>query len=224
MGAGIAGPVSDIAKTVAGCYSHNQEVPAMPSTMPLRVGDDLLASAKLAADATGRSAAQQIGYWAKLGRELERSGSVSVREIAEVLAGSRSYDDLDAKAQATVRAEWDARTEARRAELNLAEQFAAEGRSWVEASPDGTVVRHPAAGEQPPPQRRRRATVATKDARSRATSGSTGKAASARKGQAGRGVGATGATKRTASSKTTAAAKKSPGKKAAVKKTSARSR
>jgi hypothetical protein len=122
----------------------------MPSTMPLRVGDDLLASAKLAAAATGRSAAQQIGYWAKLGRELERSGSVSVREIAEVLAGSRSYDDLDPKAQATVRAEWDARIEARRAALNLADRFAAEGRSWVETSPDGSTVRRGAARERPP--------------------------------------------------------------------------
>src|SRR4051794_30240889 len=105
----------------------HQEVLAMPSTMPLRVGDNLLASAKLAADAAGRSAAQQIGYWAKLGRELERSGSVSVREVAEVLAGARSYDELDAKFEAAVRAEWDARIEARRAALNLAEQFAAEG-------------------------------------------------------------------------------------------------
>jgi hypothetical protein len=48
----------------------------MPSTMPLRVGDDLLA-AKIAAEASGRSTAQQIGYWAKLGREIERSQSVS---------------------------------------------------------------------------------------------------------------------------------------------------
>jgi len=191
--------------------------------MPLRVGDDLLASARLAADATGRSAAQQIGYWAKLGRELERSGSVSVREIAEVLAGSRSYDDLDAKAQATVRAEWDARIEARGAALNLAEQFTAEGRSWVEASPDGTTVRHPAAGERSP-QLRRRATAATEDAQSRATSRSTGKATSARKGQAASGVAATGATERRASSKTTAAAKKSSMKKTAAKKASARSR
>lgn len=138
----------------------------MPSTMPLRVGDDLLASAKLAARATGRSAAQQIGYWAKLGRELERSGSVSVREIAEVLAGARSYDDLDAKAQASVRAEWDARTEARRSALDLAEVFREEGRSWVEAGPDGTTVRHPAAGAGAPPARRRRAAAATEDAQS----------------------------------------------------------
>lgn len=191
----------------------------MPSTMPLRVGDDLLASAKLAADASGRSAAQQIGYWARLGRELERSGSVSVREMAEVLAGSRSYDDLDPKAQATVRAEWDARIEARREALNLADRFAAEGRSWVEASPDGTIVRRP-AGERS--RRRRPAAAATNDAQPRTTSRSTGEPGS-KKGQAARGVAATRATERTAT-KTTAAAKQSRVKKAAAERPSARSR
>jgi hypothetical protein len=124
--------------------------------MSLRVGDDLLVSARLAADAAGRSAAQQIGYWAKLGRELERSGTVSIREIAEVLAGARSYDELDPKAQAVVRAEWDERIEARRAALSLAEVFAAEGRSWVEMDADGTTVRHAAASEVPAKAKRRR--------------------------------------------------------------------
>lgn len=135
--------------------------------MPLRVGDDLLASAKLAAEATGRSAAQQIGYWAKLGRELERSGSVSVREVAEVLAGARSYDDLDPKAQATVRGKWDARIETRRTSLNLAERFTAEGRSWVEAGADGTTVRHGTAEQGRPLGRRQRAAgAATRNPRS----------------------------------------------------------
>ena len=117
----------------------------MPSTMPLRIGDELLASARLAAEAAGRSAAQQIGYWAKLGRELERSGTVSMREIGEVLAGARSYDELDPKAQAVVRAEWAERIEARRTALDLGERFAAEGRSWVEVGPDGELVRRGAA-------------------------------------------------------------------------------
>jgi hypothetical protein len=115
----------------------------MPSTMPLRVGDELLASARLAAEAAGRSTAQQIGYWAKLGRELERSDQVSAREIGEVLAGARSYDDLDPRTQAAIRAEWVERIEARRSALDLAETFAAEGRSWVELGPDGSTVRHP---------------------------------------------------------------------------------
>jgi ParD-like antitoxin of type II bacterial toxin-antitoxin system len=147
----------------------------MPSTMPLRVGDDLLASAKLAAEATGRSAAQQIGYWAKLGRELERSGTVSVREVAEVLAGARSYDDLAAKSQAAVRAEWDARIEARREALNLAERFAAEGRSWVEAGPDGVPVRRSA----PDGGTRQRRRAPRKDQQAGATTARTDRATGA---------------------------------------------
>lgn len=43
-----------------------------------------------------------------------------------------------------MRAEWDARIEARREALNLAERFEAEGRSWVEAGPDGKTVRRSA--------------------------------------------------------------------------------
>jgi hypothetical protein len=165
--------------------------------MSLRVGDDLLISAKLAADAAGRSAAQQIGYWAKLGRELERSGSVSVREIAEVLAGARSYDDLDPKAQAIVRAEWDARVEARRAALNLAEVFTGEGRSWVEMGPDGATVRHPASkeatapkkiranGDDALPRSRARSTERVQASRKRQASGMTGskKASAAKRGR-----------------------------------------
>jgi hypothetical protein len=117
----------------------------VPSTMPLRVGDELVASARVTAEATGRSAAQQLGYWAKLGRELERSGSVSVREIAEVLAGARAYDDLDPRAQAVVRAEWSERIADRLDALDLAAEFAAENRSWVELAPDGTTIRHDGA-------------------------------------------------------------------------------
>jgi hypothetical protein len=112
--------------------------------MPLRVGDDLLSSARVAAEASGRSAAQQIGYWAKLGRELERSGSLSVREVAEVLAGARAYDELAPKEQAIVRAEWAEQVEQRLAALDLGADFAAEGRAWVELAPDGSVIRHPA--------------------------------------------------------------------------------
>ena len=57
-----------------------------------------------------------------------------------MLAGSLSYDTLDAKDQAVVRAEWSARMDDRREALNLAEQFAATGRSWVELDDSGAVV------------------------------------------------------------------------------------
>ncbi len=130
----------------------------MPSTMPLRIGDELLSSGRVAAEQSGRSTAQQIAHWAKLGRELERSGSVSVREISEVLAGARAYDELDPKAQAVVRAEWAERVEARLASLDLPAELAAEGRSWVELAPDGTTIRHPA----PKPKSRAKGAVKAK--------------------------------------------------------------
>ena len=76
----------------------------------------------------------------RIGREIEAAADISVRDIAAVLAGSRSYDQLSAKEQAAVRAEWAARMDDLREELNLAGEFAAAGLSWVQLDDDGGVV------------------------------------------------------------------------------------
>jgi hypothetical protein len=115
----------------------------MATTSPARIDDDLYASAKLAGQVQSRSASQQVVHWARIGREIEASTSITQRNIAEVLAGGRSYDTLSAKEQAVVRAEWSARMDARRVALDLAEQFAAAGRTWVELDDDGNVVERP---------------------------------------------------------------------------------
>jgi hypothetical protein len=119
----------------------------LASTSPARIDDDLFASAKVVADVSSRSAAQQVNHWARIGRELEASGTVSVREIAEVLAGARSYDELGPKEQAVVRAEWAERIDARRESLDLATVFAGSGQAWSELDADGNVVRHPPTSE-----------------------------------------------------------------------------
>ena len=112
----------------------------MATTSPARIDDDLYASAKLAGEVQSRSASQQVVHWARIGREVEASASIAQKDIANVLAGSLSYDTLGAKDQAIVRAEWSARMDDRREALNLAEQFAATGRSWVELDDSGAVV------------------------------------------------------------------------------------
>ncbi len=112
----------------------------MATTSLGRIDDDLYASAKLAGEVQSRSASQQVVHWARIGREIEASASIAQKDIAEVLAGSRSYDTLSAKEQAVVRSEWSARMNTRRDALNLAEQFATAGRTWVEIDDDGTVV------------------------------------------------------------------------------------
>ncbi len=116
----------------------------MATTSPTRIDNELYASAKLVGGLMSRSAAQQIAHWARIGRELESSHSVSHRAIADVLDGRREYDELTDREQAAVRAEWTERITERREKLNLAEKFVQEGRSYVELDGAGNVVRHAA--------------------------------------------------------------------------------
>ena len=112
----------------------------MATTSPARIDDELYASAKLAGSVQSRSASQQVAHWARIGREIEASSSISHKEIAAVLAGSRSYDSLNPKEQAVVRAEWSARIDEARAALDLAKDFARAGRTWAELDDKGRVV------------------------------------------------------------------------------------
>jgi len=121
----------------------------MSKTTPTRVDQDLFASAQLVGSLMERSAAQQLTYWARIGREIEAASEVSHRDIAEVLARRRSYDALTTDEQAVVRAEWKERIAQRREGLDLADRFDEEGRSYVELGDDGNVVRRE-------PRRRRR--------------------------------------------------------------------
>lgn len=110
------------------------------ASAPTRIDEDLFAAAKSAGELLSRSAAQQINHWARIGRELEASRAVSTRDVAAVLAGRASYDDLGTREQAIVRAEWDERMATLRADLDLAEEFTAAGDTWVEADAQGRTV------------------------------------------------------------------------------------
>ncbi len=112
----------------------------MATTSPARIDDDVYASAKIAGEIQSRSASQQVVHWARIGREIEASATISARAIAETLSGARSYDDLDDEEQAVVRAEWATRLAERRDALDFVAEFAAEGRTWAELDDDGTVV------------------------------------------------------------------------------------
>ena len=107
---------------------------------PTRLDGDLYEYARAVAPAMSRSAAQQITHWARIGRELEASDSISQRSIADVLAGARRYDELNAHEQAAVRAEWAEHMAARRESLNLTGRFEAEGRPYATLDDDGNVV------------------------------------------------------------------------------------
>lgn len=108
--------------------------------VPTNVDRDLLNAAETLGKLHGRNAEQQLDHWARLGRELEASPSLDQDAIALVLAGRASYDDLDASAQAVVRASWAKQIDAARDKLDLTERLRASGRPWYEADADGTLV------------------------------------------------------------------------------------
>ena len=130
----------------------------MAGTAPTRIDEDVTSAAKAAAELLSRSTAQQVNHWARIGRELEASKSVSQRDIAEVLGGRTAYDALNVREQAIVRAEWNERMAALREGLDLAAEFSAAGETWVEADDDGRVVEHaPKAAPRKRAPRRARA-------------------------------------------------------------------
>lgn len=114
----------------------------MSTTSPTRIDDEVFTSAKIVGPLAGRSASQQVTHWARIGRALESSSSVSISSIMAVLGARRDYDSLTAEEQAIVRAEWAERMQQRREALDLATEFEAEGRPWAELDDDGEVVVH----------------------------------------------------------------------------------
>jgi len=118
----------------------------MASTIPTRVDRELLESARVVGDTMSRSAPQQLAHWARIGREIELGSSVTQSKIANTLAGRTSYDDLNADEQAVVRAGWADRAAELLANLNLAAEFATDGRTYVDLDHKARVVLHAADG------------------------------------------------------------------------------
>ena len=118
----------------------------MALSNPIRIDDGIYSSAKAAAPAMDRSAAQQVSHWARIGREIERSREIPHSEIAAVLNGEAHYDDLDdPRAQAIVRASWAEQMKQWRETLDLEAEFIAKGLPYAELDENGeVVVREPA--------------------------------------------------------------------------------
>lgn len=112
----------------------------MKKSTPVRFDDELYTAASQAASAMGRSTAQQITHWARIGRELEASPDVSPKEVAAILRGRREYDAAGAGEQAIVRARWAERMSTLRDALRLDQEFKAEGRPYVELNEEGKSV------------------------------------------------------------------------------------
>lgn len=114
--------------------------------MPVRFEAELFEAARARAEVSSRSAAQQLAHWARIGKAFESSPGVDQQAITAVLGGAKSYDDLNRREQAVVRAEWERRVADRALSLNLTSDLEAAGKLWVEADANGHPILHYPAG------------------------------------------------------------------------------
>jgi hypothetical protein len=112
----------------------------MATSMPIRIDEELYDSAKVVGAQMSRSATQQVAHWARIGRELESSRSISTRDVAAVLAGEVGYDDVDTREQAVVRAAWNEGIGARVASLDIQAEFTEAGVPYATLDEEGNPV------------------------------------------------------------------------------------
>ncbi|MEW5848747.1 MAG: hypothetical protein AB2A00_08030 [Myxococcota bacterium] len=139
----------------------------------VRVDNELVALARLAAASNGRTVAQQVAHWARIGRELERSPETSLVNVAEALQGRRDYDVLPSHEQAIIRVCWVERMRSLREHLRLDLELASAGRTDAELDAGGVVVVREgrARGQEPgPPTRPSRRRSAKRSVRRARTS------------------------------------------------------
>lgn len=110
------------------------------ATVPAHVDRELWDAAEAAGAPHGRSAAQQLAHWSRIGRALEVSPTVVPDAIARVLAGKAPYDGLSDGEQAIVRASWDEQMAESIAGLEFTARLRATGRPWSVADAEGNVV------------------------------------------------------------------------------------
>ncbi|MBW3664962.1 MAG: ParD-like family protein [Actinobacteria bacterium] len=123
---------------------------AKTSSTPTRVADDVATTAKAVALAENRSTAEQISHWARIGMQVERSGSVANRRVLAVAAGQAQFSSLTDDERVAAHAMVDARI----SELAAAQSFGAaardEGHSTVSLDEDGNLIEIGADGRRRP--------------------------------------------------------------------------
>lgn len=98
---------------------------AKAASTPSRITADIAACAAAVAPSENRSIAEQINYWARIGMQIERSGSVVSRRVLAVASGDAQFSGLNADERLAAHALIDASLSERAA----AERFGAAGRA-----------------------------------------------------------------------------------------------
>ncbi|AXV10111.1 hypothetical protein DVS28_b0341 (plasmid) [Euzebya pacifica] len=120
----------------------------MAEAKSVRIDGDLVAAAEAAAMAGHRSTAEQVNYWAAVGRRIIAATGVDQGRMDAVVAGTGQFDDLTAEERVIAHARIDVTIEQAVTRTPLAEHARADGITTVTVdesgqlvwtSPDGTI-------------------------------------------------------------------------------------
>jgi len=113
---------------------------AKPTSAPTRVSADVAAAAAAVAPSEHRSVAEQINYWARIGMQIERSGTLANRRVLAVAAGEEQFSSLTAEERAAAHAIVDARIAGRVVKERFGAAARRAGQTTVSLDDEGNLV------------------------------------------------------------------------------------
>jgi hypothetical protein len=113
----------------------------MPNSTAVKISSELLASARQESAVWSRSMTQQIEYWARLGRALERSPSVSMSRVQGALQAELEFDDLNVDERALVLGRLEAMVFDPRGDATLQRELRDAGHTYTAMSEKGALVK-----------------------------------------------------------------------------------
>jgi len=110
------------------------------SSMPTRVTADVFEAAAAVAALDHRSATEQINYWARIGMQVERSGTLAHRKVREAAAGRAQFAELADPDRQIAHALIDAAMSERVASARFGRSARTEGKRTVSLDDDGALI------------------------------------------------------------------------------------
>lgn len=116
---------------------------------PTRIADDVFEDARVEAAAEGRSIAEQINYWARIGRNVSAHHTTARSRVEAALAGTLSPDALDEPESRAYNAELKVAIREKLGEIDFGAVLAERGIVTVALDDEGRMVEyHPDGTER----------------------------------------------------------------------------
>ena len=112
---------------------------AKTASIPTRVAADVAASAASVAATEHRTSTEQINYWARIGMQVERSGSLATRRLLAVAAGEAQFAALSSE-ERTAHAVIDAQIAAGVAQQRFGPAARTAGQTTVSLDSEGNLI------------------------------------------------------------------------------------